>query len=339
MDYFLGCKRSPDDNRDWAYRKIYKAVPLPSKFSRRGEMTPIRDQGKFGTCTWFAGSGIKDWQESMDWKTQILTSPLFGYCESKKIDGIPNQEGSYPRIVMEVLTKKGVCLEKTFPYSKMSWPVLPSVPSQCYPEALKYKIGGYARISVLDELKQAIFQSGPCLAGIMVCDSFVKTSDGFIPIPGEGDILQDNILGGHALCVVGFDDNLTHGKYKGYLEVRNSWGPDWGDHGYCWIPYDFFNYKQDGDIQMTYWWETWSCVDIITPGPQAREIIFTLDSTLAIVDGVEIQMDVAPTVDPQAGRTLLPVRFLCEQLGCSVEWIEANRQIRIINNNVVGEVR
>ncbi|MBN1964342.1 MAG: PQQ-binding-like beta-propeller repeat protein, partial [Anaerolineae bacterium] len=40
--------------------------------------------------------------------------------------------------------------------------------------------------------------------------------------------------GGHAMAVVGYDDA------KQAFKVRNSWGSDWGEDGYCWIGYDTF---------------------------------------------------------------------------------------------------
>jgi len=42
-------------------------------------------------------------------------------------------------------------------------------------------------------------------------------------------------LGGHALLAVGFDDD------KQVFIVRNSWGEEFGDKGYCYIPYEFFS--------------------------------------------------------------------------------------------------
>jgi C1A family cysteine protease len=41
---------------------------------------------------------------------------------------------------------------------------------------------------------------------------------------------------GHAMCVVGYDDN----KYGGAFEIQNSWGTDWGNDGYIWINYNDF---------------------------------------------------------------------------------------------------
>jgi len=55
---------------------------------------------------------------------------------------------------------------------------------------------------------------------------------------------------GHALTIVGYDDNVTYDiNGNGYIEsgergafkVANSWGDDWGDNGFFWIMYDALN--------------------------------------------------------------------------------------------------
>jgi C1A family cysteine protease len=53
----------------------------------------------------------------------------------------------------------------------------------------------------------------------------------------------EKLLGGHAMCVVGYNA-------EGFI-VRNSWGDDWLDNGYCMFPYS------DWGMQ----WEVWSTVD------------------------------------------------------------------------------
>ena len=43
----------------------------------------------------------------------------------------------------------------------------------------------------------------------------------------------EKVLGGHAVLAVGYD----HGKER--FIVRNSWGADWGTHGYFTMPYAY----------------------------------------------------------------------------------------------------
>lgn len=326
MDYKFGALPSPPDYRDYMYRAIFSAEKLPAKFSRRSEMGPVRNQGQFGTCVGFAAAAVKDNQESREAGQQVVTSPLYLYKRCKERDGIPNQEGTYPRTVMAVLKNLGVCTEGTMPYSEMSWPALPSVPTKADKEASQFKIGAYARITTMDEVKQAIVKDGPVLAAVLVCQSFMDAADGIIPVPGSGGT-EDYIRGGHAIAVVGFDDNMKAKGYTGFFEIRNSWGPDWGDDGYGWIPYDFFN-GATIDLGMRYWTESWSSVDIILPKPAAKEGCLWIGEDVAIVDGKEVKLDYPPFIVPEVGRTMVPLRFMAENFGYHVEWSESTRRIR-----------
>lgn len=56
-------------------------------------------------------------------------------------------------------------------------------------------------------------------------------------------------------------------------------------------------------------------------------VTMTLDSTTATVDGVAVEMDVAPyAID---GRTLLPARYVAEFFGQKVEWDDKSRRVLI----------
>ena len=48
-----------------------------------------------------------------------------------------------------------------------------------------------------------------------------------MPFPSEEN------LGGHAMLACGYSD-----EDQVFL-VRNSWGTDWGDRGYCYMPYEY----------------------------------------------------------------------------------------------------
>jgi C1A family cysteine protease len=87
-------------------------------------------------------------------------------------------------------------------------------------------------------------KGAPVLIGIEVYESFESdfvTQTGAVPMPEKGE----EYYGGHAVLVVGFCDADVADKTKlfpgskGYLIVRNSWGPDWGDHGYFYLPYEY----------------------------------------------------------------------------------------------------
>jgi hypothetical protein len=49
-------------------------------------------------------------------------------------------------------------------------------------------------------------------------------------------------MGGHAMCVIGYDDR----KFGGAFQIMNSWGPEWGQNGIAWVRYsDFKQYVRE----------------------------------------------------------------------------------------------
>lgn len=53
-----------------------------------------------------------------------------------------------------------------------------------------------------------------------------------MPQPG------DQVLGGHAVVLVGYDDDSQR------FIVRNSWGEGWGQAGYVELPYAYVTHPQ-----------------------------------------------------------------------------------------------
>jgi C1A family cysteine protease len=68
-----------------------------------------------------------------------------------------------------------------------------------------------------------------------------KKNGGLIAFPSK----KNKLLGGHAVVVIGYDDKKVieiaedNDKTIGAFKIRNSWGEDWGEEGYGWLPYKY----------------------------------------------------------------------------------------------------
>ena len=84
----------------------------------------------------------------------------------------------------------------------------------------------------ITKTKLSLAQNKPVVIGMSLLNNFVDIRYGnkfWIPQIGN-----TNVFGGHAMCVIGFDDG------KGAFEVMNSWGTLWGNEGFIWIKYEDF---------------------------------------------------------------------------------------------------
>lgn len=312
----FGFIRSPHDPRDWPLSRIVPTAPtaaLPPEIDL-SHLVPIRDQGQCGTCVSFAGTGIMDaFQKRAHTIPQGGLSPLFLYARCKAQDGIPDQEGTFPRVALEVMRKEGICPESALPYSKLSQQAcltMPQITEAHMQAALQYKIKAYARIYSLQEIKQALAAGKLVMPGVLVTESFMKPLNGVLPEP------SGRILGLHAVYLCGYSDS------KKAVRMANSWGASWGDKGFCWIPYDVLEWK--ADIGMEFMMEAWAVEVEYTP---EDKIEMWVDKNTAIVNGVEVQLDVPPTI--KDGRVLVPLRFVSEALGRSVHWDNINKKVVI----------
>ena len=79
-------------------------------------------------------------------------------------------------------------------------------------------------------------RDAPVVIGAMVGGSFMQGMMGQkVWHPTASDRNQVG-FGGHAMCVIGYNDRVEGGAF----EIMNSWGPEWGQNGLAFIRYGDF---------------------------------------------------------------------------------------------------
>lgn len=210
---------------------------LPSSHSLKRFCPTPQSQGQYGTCTsWATAYAARTIAEAVknNWTSQAIIdreafSPPFIYKQIKLKDDVNCQFGSCIDEAMEILKTKGTPKYKAFHPMCTS-----SIPVELFTSAYDYRIDNYFRLfSVNDEAsakinktKMALSEDCPVVIGMKCYDSFSDATDVW---SGEKDTLR----GGHAMCVVGYDDN----KYGGAVLIMNSWGTRWGNGGFTWVRY------------------------------------------------------------------------------------------------------
>lgn len=242
--------RGGELNRDtFDKAKIFEGLdeyknPLPEAASLQRFAPTAGDQGQQGSCVaWssaYAAHTILEVAKSGENPDQLKFSPAFLY-NNIKLEGC---QGSYVVRAMEFMSKRGGVPYNEFPYRDDDCDRQP--PSQLYNDASQYRIAGFNRLTVGDNTETIDFnairanlsQGAPVVIGMMVGQSFMQPmmgQDVWEPAAGDRNMMG---FGGHAMCVVGYDDK----KYGGAFLLMNSWTPQWGNNGFAWVRYPDFKY-------------------------------------------------------------------------------------------------
>lgn len=241
----LNWKASPADARDYIARPTVPAR-LPTTIDLSQACTTVKDQGALGSCTAFACVGMMEYflRKNGVKINDDLLSELFLYYNSRVlVEGnvASDDSGAYLRDVLTAMVKYGVCVENLCPYSRN----LAAKPTAlAYRDGLNYQVVKYATIptsnptQALTDLKSLLSNGQVFVGGVLCFSNFFNSVGGLIPKP------VGNIIGGHALLFVGYDD------VKKVFKFKNSWSPSWGDKGYGYLPYEY--------LTSGYLWDLWT---------------------------------------------------------------------------------
>lgn len=182
----------------------------------------------------------------------ILPSVRFGYKLSRNILHWTGDTGGFGSTLREVTTLLGNIPNEYFPYPTIkdhidAFDIEPS--AFCYflaqnfkKESIRLDEPQILEEELLNYIKGCIYEKKYPSLDFQIFESISQSSEnGEIPYPCE----NEKCPGYHALTAIGWDDNIKIKNENcdtetiGAILIMNSWGPEWGNNGHGWLPYDY----------------------------------------------------------------------------------------------------
>ncbi|WP_454045905.1 C1 family peptidase [Chryseobacterium sp. Marseille-Q8038] len=219
---------------------IAAAATIPSSYSIPNT-PPILNQGQEGSCVAFATAYAA--ASTLEHNFKGITnprSPEYVYNQIK-LSGCPN--GTYISRGLNLIKDQGVCSWNEMPYTDVECSTQPNATQKTAASTHKFTTWATVDKTNINNVKTLLSMNLPIIIAVTVDGSFdnLSSANNWIWKSHSGAV-----RGGHAICVVGYDDA------KQAFKVQNSWGTTWGDHGFFWINYAFFAKTTNGAINESY---------------------------------------------------------------------------------------
>ncbi|MCO6490175.1 MAG: DUF4384 domain-containing protein [Phaeodactylibacter sp.] len=221
---------------------------LPARASLEQYAPQRRHQGRQGSCVgWasaYAARTILEAETTGQNPNNVAFSPAYLYNQI----ALTGCQGAYMLDAMKTMQQYGGLPFSQFRYDERSCNNEPS--SNQKQAGARFRIQGFDRLTVgasqykpdLLGIKQHLAQGYPVVIGMMVGGSFMQPMMGQSTWqPSQRDYAMPG-FSGHAMCVIGYDDNHQGGAFQ----IMNSWGEEWGQRGIGWVRYrDFEHFTKE----------------------------------------------------------------------------------------------
>ncbi len=249
--YCMGWQKSLPDFRDYApeseevgamLRRLKPITSSIAEFPEKESLVPffpkVDDQQQINSSTAQACVDLVQYFDRRALGRTVGLSKLFVYQATQQLLGMWGNNSVDLRSTLKAIVSFGIPNEQHWPYDPEKLNDQPA--AFLYAVSDRYRSIRYLRLDgrnrsgreTLAVVKSFLNAGFPCVFGFSVPAS----------ISDEGDVPYrptfDNVLGGQAVVAVGYDDQRLSST-KGALKFRNSWGSEWGENGYGWLPYAY----------------------------------------------------------------------------------------------------
>lgn len=191
---------------------------------------PIQYQGSYSSCVGHAVARALAIRLRFQREGQFLPSPLQLWRYGREALGLVAEDaGTIAGDVFAAAHARGFGSDEYFPYEASGGAFAQPLPRELVVDSERNRLITSEPLDYdVDTWRWELACGHPLVIGVRVFDGLYEPDEGgAIPLPAGPE------RGGHALCVVGYDDNLE------VLEVDNSWGLSWGNRGRGRIPYAY----------------------------------------------------------------------------------------------------
>jgi C1A family cysteine protease len=236
-----GWTRDKPDPRDYLAKPTKKRGASLGDLDLRktGFLPPVYQQYDTQSCTSMCVGAAIEYMNMKEGKPVFKPSKLFMYWNGREIGNCTNEDGGAEiRDVMKSLTRWGCAPDADFPFLRENLMVKP--PEKAYQDAKKEIITQYHRItSTLKDVTACLSRGQPVVFGASMFANFEEeetTKTGYIKMPKGKEIY------GHCMLIVGIQTSN--------VIVRNSYGVEWGEQGYGYMPVE---YMENDNLTGDFW--------------------------------------------------------------------------------------
>lgn len=208
---------------------------LPATYDMRdyGRVTPVRDQGRYGTCWAFASLGALE-TTLLPEEENVFSTDHMSMNNSYNLD--IESGGEHTMSIAYLAAWQGPVYESDDPYGDGE--------SNEHLRAVKHlEEALIINEKDMDVLKSAIFRYGAVETSVYTQMEYVDSVSPYYSKENASYYYDGEELPNHDVVVVGWDDNYAKENFTNVPEgdgafiCKNSWGPEFGDGGYVYVSY------------------------------------------------------------------------------------------------------